>query len=582
MTARSVLRKLTLRSTKNFIDDPVVREFDQGRWIPYWLRYALVGILFGALAAAPIIWMLLTQNPRSFAFPNPALNLYLHLGFVASGILTCFVGGIYATAAAVAAIPWLVRLGDRLGVTGWWLQEEERLQLRQYVLLRRPMGVVFGAILCSVFLVVLFGDVNQEEAKLAAAWSPGNYLVRMAFAVLILAVLLLVKQAIVQHIAINFYRQFYAEKIEENIFAMDMLRRLKDRFGGRVSTLKVTTKRRASSVVSLDPENVDHEDNDEEDEEDADARSHTVASIDEDALTAMATKIVRNLAQPGKDSLRVEDLCRIFSAEKAVRLFGLLDRDQNGDLTIPELAQGSAQIQLEHRDLINSIAQNSKLVQYLDRTATILAALLAFLFVLAIFPVTFGGLVAAIGAAGTVSLLFLKDLAGNLFRAIIFVFGFHPYDVGDVIIVNGKAKYTISRIDLLSTTAVGSANETVYLENVKLAKSSIANIRRSPNQGEGQSLYLSAQTSRAQLMALESRLNAFVAANPRDYTGTVMIRDLKLENRECLKVSFGLGHRSNFFNGIAKDARTRAFSQAVGEILSELKIELGAYPYKPQ
>ncbi|GBG32450.1 Mechanosensitive ion channel protein 10 [Hondaea fermentalgiana] len=106
------------------------------------------------------------------------------------------------------------------------------------------------------------------------------------------------------------------------------------------------------------------------------------------------------------------------------------------------------------------------------------------------------------------------------FENIIFLFGVHPYDVGDTLLFNNN-RYTVSRIRLLTTDFVQADGAMMRLQNSYVATlGPIFNLDTSRNHSIGLDLYFPATDVReSTVKAIRNSLNEFVKANPSSFEG---------------------------------------------------------------
>lgn len=211
---------------------------------------------------------------------------------------------------------------------------------------------------------------------------------------------------------------------------------------------------------------------------------------------------------------------------------------------------------------------------------------------LGIFGVTVASYLVTFGSLIVTLFVIIGNAARNIFESILFVFVFHPFDVGDRVEIDGQV-LIVRHMDLNSTTFHRLDGQEINVTNPVLATKFIHNIRRSPHQSDAIQLDVSVRTPARLLEQLKERMILFLQDNRRDYypelgmTVNSIARKVDLvPNSICgnstvltnanseafLQVSFFLKHRSNWQDGMKRlDRRTR-FILALKNALLELGI----------
>ncbi|GMN75536.1 hypothetical protein TIFTF001_056784 [Ficus carica] len=121
------------------------------------------------------------------------------------------------------------------------------------------------------------------------------------------------------------------------------------------------------------------------------------------------------------------------------------------------------------------------------------------------------------GIATTKVLLFLSSqlvvaafIFGNtcktIFEAIVFVFVMHPFDVGDLCVVDG-VPLLVEEMNILNTVFLKLNNEKVYYPNLVLSTKPISNYYRSSDMGDAVEFSIDFMTPVEKIGHLKDKFN---------------------------------------------------------------------------
>ena len=161
-------------------------------------------------------------------------------------------------------------------------------------------------------------------------------------------------------------------------------------------------------------------------------------------------------------------------ARKIVRLF---DRDHNCRVYRRELQASMLEIHRERRLLARALDDSKSITRKLDHVLTIIVFFVFIFVVLANYRIdvkTFYGSLAGVILA---YVAVFGPAAALMFRNVVFVLVVHPYDVGDVVTIDGRC-LTVAEIQF-TVTVFYEGSQLVYYPNVALINMPIYNTRRS-------------------------------------------------------------------------------------------------------
>ena len=413
---------------------------------------------------------------------------------------------------------------------------------------------------------IVWVDGRQRRIK----WGSGRfYLLNLPHALSIILFAVLLEKIVLQRIAIAFHSRNYASRIEENNFCLQVLQVLKAKLRSKAFTpltdedgvltppiqpllnspmqplLKSTMQPLLKSTVQplFD--------------------SPMQPLFDSESLAIDIFDALR-ISCSFRDHLQVDDFCPFFKPpEMAKRFFDFLDLDHNGTLTRREALDGITRIYDERDCLDASLSSNTAFIKRLDSLLQGVFLSIAAFFVIALFETgVWGSLATLAGIMLGIKVVF-ESSASSLFLSIVFVLVTHPFDIGDLIVIdnNISTTYTVVDVDLMTTTLLGP-NGLTYASNASLADSIIGNVKRSQWQVDLIPLSLDVNSfTSATLKHLEQLLIDFAIANARDYQAGVKIRSLNWDSQDILSLQILLPHRSSFFDvRLTEERRVRFMS----------------------
>lgn len=539
---KSIGRLTASTSRDNFISDSLDRVrplTGLAAIIPTWLGLLATAVLGALVLAAPaFLAAFYREMVQQMTTAPTILELDRWSRMVAWAWLSFFgsIGMLRLLAVLSQVLPFLTE--ENAGGESEFMHFIRRISW--YV------GLAVASLAVWLTAIELFPDRDKGSVPVGhlSAFTE-YYVLRTAFALFVFSTLLLAEKFIVLHIGQNYHYDYYADRIEENLFCLAAIQRLRRKF------LRTP---RARKLLDAATEN---------------------DSLLEEA-TELATLSFDGLRSGDSKQLVAGNLEAILTPEDAKRFFRLLDRDGNGDVTQREMIESFQQIYQERDNLAQSLTASDELITRLHGLGVALVVAITGALCLPIFDVSLANsvfsLVAFLAAAKTV----LEGTILSIFDTIVFIFVSHPFDVGDRVLLDKKT-FKVKQIGWWSSVFYSDGHTTTYLYNSALNGMRISNYRRSGPQAESFTIDVHMSTSREQLKQLEQRLTDFVKANPRDYIDPVDLNVSKLVNAADLQIQIVVRHRSNFQNGDVRRRRNALFLQAVRSTLEDLGIQLAAH-----
>jgi small-conductance mechanosensitive channel len=510
-------------------------------FIPLWVRYTFVAVMGMSILGLPALIISMTKEPDQFLPIEITSRFESSLGeaFRWSALLCAVYGSYYTTMAVICLIPMFAKLFESSS------DEESGMRVRdnvkQIMIIRHY--IAFPAAALAMLLIVLYLFEASEDSSLIASSPLTNfYMTRLSLTLFVFAFLLMVAKLAINEITINYHYEYYAERMTKNLFGLAAIRKLSKKFP--------PNRRRGAGTISKSTEEMEREE-----------------------ATFVAVGIFDGLREPGKDLLTLSDFEQVLSSEDARRILSELDVDGNEDLSQKELVEGIQGIYSERDNLNQALSSNDDIVSRLNTLALFLVSAVTGSLCLSIFNISLPNIFLASFSYIMAAKVLFSDLLVSIFATVIFIFVSHPFDVGDVVTLDGK-KFKVKHVGWWQSSFYGEGSSLVYYANHCLANMNISNFRRSGAMYDMFSLNVQQDTPKVQILQLEKRLNDFIEKNPRDYTKHTMVNLEQIVNSEDLKLNFAVTHRSNFQNSLAKASRSNKVQQFLRDTVRELGIKL--------
>ncbi|RCH78204.1 hypothetical protein CU098_000555, partial [Rhizopus stolonifer] len=302
----------------------------------------------------------------------------------------------------------------------------------------------------------------------------------------------------------------------------------------------------------------------------------------DDYAKKVAKKLFYSLAYPegyygqeedNKKYLDVYNFIPYFKdRDQAVEAFKVFDKDGNGNLTRREFRDTVVQIYRERKGLAQSIRDTGQALGKIDVLLLMVSTFVTTCICLRIFNVDFWASLIPIGTLLAASTFVFGSSAESLFKGIMFQFVTHPYDSGDLVMVDGTYM-TVENIGILGTVFVGSDGTKMYAPTTVLLTKIISNVRRSENMGETLKFNIDFRTDNELILVLREKLVEWVLSQPRDFGSGFDLRVTDIIDMNQVILTIWLPHKGNWADIGKRFQRKTRFMLALKSILTELDIK---------
>lgn len=154
---------------------------------------------------------------------------------------------------------------------------------------------------------------------------------------------------------------------------------------------------------------------------------------------------------------------------------------------------------------------------------------------------------------------------------LIFIFSTHVFDVGDLVMIDEQPLF-VREFGLFSTTFRRVDGMEIIAPNSLLASSKLVhNLRRSNSMWESTTVTVAYDTPLEVIEQLRTRLQAYVNANSREWSGAGVNID-KMEHQNAISLVVAMEHRPNWQDWGGRWVRRTAFMRNLKAVLEDLGV----------
>ena len=235
--------------------------------------------------------------------------------------------------------------------------------------------------------------------------------------------------------------------------------------------------------------------------------------------------------------------------------FEMLDQDGDGMVSAEDCVNAVDAIFHERKNLAASLKDTRNIAGVLETTLGVVFFVAAAFFSLnLLFHMSFGqiwGLLSAI-------LIGLSFIFGHylcqLFENLMFLFNSHPFDIGDVLFVNGE-NMTVEEIQLSHTVLLNSSRQRLWVSNQSLITTPFINVTTSPPRNETIRVLVDLSTPAAALDIVATAMEALRHEMPQEISGfAVNFKEASVPMKMVLSIAFDYTHNGS---NIARANKTR-------------------------
>lgn len=217
-----------------------------------------------------------------------------------------------------------------------------------------------------------------------------------------------------------------------------------------------------------------------------------------------------------RDYLVETDLRHHVPDAEVHEAFSMLDLNGNGRVTLEEIV-GAVQHIFEDRDNLSDMLRdaNDIVVHLKDIIGVILHTMCLFVYCV-IFKMDVSKVYVSFSSLVVVwSLVFAASIR-NVYESVVFLFGVHPFDVGDVLVIADET-VTVQKMGLNTCVFRKSDNSLMWYPNSKLSSFAIVNVSRSGCRTDVLTLDVDSHVTQAHLDTIRHACLNYMSKHPKDY-----------------------------------------------------------------
>nr|XP_027067271.1 mechanosensitive ion channel protein 10-like isoform X2 [Coffea arabica] len=267
--------------------------------------------------------------------------------------------------------------------------------------------------------------------------------------------------------------------------------------------------------------------------------------VSEVEAKAAARDIFKKVAKSGNRYIDEGDLLRFFPPEEVGNVLPLFEGTaQTGQIMKASFKSWVVKVYNERKYLAHSLNDAKTAVEELNKisSAIILVVIIIVWLLLMGFATT--KVLVFISSQLLLVVFMFGNTAKTVFEAMVFVFGTHPFDVGDRCVVDG-VQMIVEEMNILTTIFLRYDNQMIYYPNSILATKPITNFNRSPPLGDSVEFSVDFSTSVESIAALKAKLKGYLESKPEQWQPSHSVQIKEIEDVNKLKMALYVTHAIN-------------------------------------
>jgi small-conductance mechanosensitive channel len=283
----------------------------------------------------------------------------------------------------------------------------------------------------------------------------------------------------------------------------------------------------------------------------------------------VAKEIFKNIVPEGRHHMIIQNLFHFLEQTDAERAFQAFESEE-GIVTCESFENWLVNVVRERKALSLTLSDTKTAIRSLSRLLDWVVGCIIVLMSFFVFNINVQKLLVVTSGSFLASIFVFGNMCKTVFESIVFLFVSYPFDVSDIIKVDGQT-YVVEEMQLLSTIVLAADNSKVYFNNNQLALKVISNYYRSPDQIELIDLALGWGTPSNKIDDIRACVLRFLQANPKQWHPKVTL-NMRIFEAEKLHFTFMVQHRVNFQQLDVRLANKNRLMTTVMKALSELEL----------
>ncbi|KAL5559510.1 hypothetical protein UlMin_035721 [Ulmus minor] len=293
--------------------------------------------------------------------------------------------------------------------------------------------------------------------------------------------------------------------------------------------------------------------------------------------TVAAYHIFRNISRPGIRYIDEDDLLRFMIKEEVLLVFPLFEGWETGKIDREALTDWVVKVYNARKSLAHALNDTKTAVKQLNKLLTGIVVLGTFVIWLMLLDLSTTKVFVFLSSQLIVAAFMIKNTCSITFEAIVFVFVIHPFDVGDLCVVDGTPML-VEEMNILTTIFLKLNNEKVYYPNSVLSTKPISNYYRSQNMGDMVEFSIDFMTPVEKIGQLKDKIKKYLENNPHHWHPTHDVVVNEIENVNKLKMALCVSHTISFQEFAEKTKRRTELVMEIKRLFGDLKIKYYLLP----
>nr|XP_043624648.1 mechanosensitive ion channel protein 10-like [Erigeron canadensis] len=292
---------------------------------------------------------------------------------------------------------------------------------------------------------------------------------------------------------------------------------------------------------------------------------------------AAAYHIFRNVAQPGFTYIEDIDLRRFMIKEEVDVVFPMIDVADKGTIDRKTLTEWVVKVYNGRKALGHALTDTKTAVKQLDKLVTAVLIVIVIVVWLLLTEIASTKVLVLLSSQLVVAAFIFGNTCKTIFEAIVFVFIMHPFDVGDRCCIDG-VQLIVEEMNILTTVFLRFDNEKIYYPNSVLSTKPISNFYRSPDMGDNVEFSIDFNTPFEKIGQLKDKIMKYLERNPQLWYPNHNFVVKEIENVNKIKMALFFTHTMNFQDYGEKNKRRSELVLELKKIFEELKIKCNLLP----
>ncbi|KAK2995975.1 hypothetical protein RJ640_001875, partial [Escallonia rubra] len=291
---------------------------------------------------------------------------------------------------------------------------------------------------------------------------------------------------------------------------------------------------------------------------------------------AAAIDIFRNIVQPNCNSDIDEKALRRFMPQEEVDLvLPLIDVAEKGRIEKTYLIAWV--VYKERKALAHTLNDTKTAVKQLNKLVSGILIIVIVMVWLLLMEIATTKVLVLLSSQLVVAAFMFKNTCNTIFKAIVFVFVMHPFDVGDCCVVDGT-QMIVEEMNILTTVFLKFDNEKINYPNSVLATKPICNFYRSPEMGDSLEFSIDFMTPVEKIGTLKETIKKYLVENAHHWQPNHNVVVKEIENVNKIKMALFFNHTMNFQDFAEKMRRRSELVIEMKRIFHVLEIKYNLLP----